>query len=97
MIQLLSSWMTAIIALWMSREETGVFSKTSCLAHHHHSLCCEDLNRSLGMAIFVGDVCVYICTYIYKNASLRISIKHYVSFANNLLTRRSFKVEEEYK
>lgn len=49
------------------------------------------------MAIFVGDVCVYICTYIYKNASLRISIKHYVSFANNLLTRRSFKVEEEYK
>lgn len=47
------------------------------------------------MAIFVGDVC--ICTYIYKNASLKISIKHYMSFANNLLTGRSFKVEEKCK
>lgn len=92
MIQLLSSWITAITAVWMSREETGVVSKTPCLAHHLHSLCCENLNRSLGMAIFVVCVCVCVYTYIYaylhKNTSLRISIKHYMSFANSLLTRR---------
>lgn len=83
------------------RRNCGVVIKTPCLVHHLLSLCCADLNRSLGMAIVLGGrgVCIYtyIYTHIYKNTSLRISIKHYMSFVNSLLTRRSLKVEETCK